>query len=359
MPLPYTPPVVPAFLTYPIDLPINGELVNASVLSADVWEPLIDASEFLKLDLDEDKGVMAALQIKLGLPVIDSSDIALPTYTSLFLLTGLKSHHTALNTLDTGLQGQSISLTNINANVGGSVSSAAPPVYGSGNVVFLDGDTHHEALEKLDDYAAVNRALANTAIADSATSLDFATNVAAKVGTGAELVAPFVYLSTELISNGDTLKETTEFFDAYIAGNRVQTDRNFASIVKGFAASWGLGAEFTFYETFIDTTKADGSTTATLNVQLRQASGDGLQYIAVVPITGGPDGQVALMWEITGTVTFSANLIGSFVPGDFMAVPSQLTYVTPVSGAGSTLVVRAVIAGANSRIHNIAAFTKT
>ena len=349
----YTPPVSPSFPGYPITLVTDGEPGNEESVNK-VYRPIIDALEYLKQNHELDEGRLNALLTKLGLTVVDGSDTTLPTYSSGFLLTGNKSYQTALETLDTGIQTQNNKATNIDANVGGNVGDPGAPTYASGQVVFQDGDTHHEALEKLDDYAATNRALATTASSDATDALSTATNVAGKVGVDSELPGSFDYTNENIIADGDTLKEVVEKFDPLVHAVRRLADQDFGTSIKIWSAQ--NSADSAFYDTLIDDTKAHANTTATIDTTLFEAKDDGTAYFTLRSLPASHS-QVKLLWNISGTVDFSVNLIGSFNDIDFTPVANEDVWVVP-SSSGSSLVIRAEISGGSSRLFNIAALTK-
>ena len=353
----YTPPASPSFLAFPLEIIDNGEAADKETFNK-VFRPLVDALQRLKIDTDEDIGVMSALQTKLGLPVIDSSDTALPTYGSGNVLSTGESHHSALQSLDSELLVQAGKFTNIDSNVGGSVVSPGSPVYTSGKVVITDGDSHHEAIEKLDDFAAATRTIANDAATDASSADDASTNIAAKLGTGAELAPDFDWTHELLVSDGQTIKTIIDNVDRYIWANQRLADQSYARHVSEI--SDGLSADFDFYDTLISSSKVDGATTAAIDTFLYQATGDGTEviYVKTLPATHS---QVALIWDAEaggGSVTFEANLIGSLSGGDFATVGSEKTFVSPGSGSGTTLVVKVTLTGTGAKLFNIGMFTK-
>lgn len=356
MPDPYTPAASPSFVSFPIDLILKGDPMTPDSMNVP-FRAAFDSLQRLKLDTDEDIGVMAALKTKLGITVVDSSDTALPTYSGAYVLTSALSHHAALNTLDTELGLQNVKFTNIDANVGGSVTGASAPVYASSGVVFPDGTSHHGALEALEDYAVTSRSLATTASSDASTAVSTATNVAAKLGTGAELAPDFDWTYELLISDGDKVKDIIDVFDAILYGSRRLADQAFGQAVANYMATEPT-ANASFYDTLIDTTKRSASTTASIDVLTFEATGDGTDYIATftAPATVS---EIAFLWDISAgaTITFHANAIGSLGAGDFVTISAQRTFVA-FAASGTDIVIKASITGASSKLFNIAAIVK-
>jgi len=356
MPLPYSPPVSPTYVAFPVDIIAQLDFMTPESVNVP-FRAAFDSLERLRLDQVEDIGVMAALQTKLGLPVIDSSDVALPTYAGSHVLTSAAAHHSALNTLDTEAGVTSGKLDNVNANVGGDVINPGAPTYASGGVVFSDGDSHHTALEKIDDYATTTRGLSTAAAGDAATAASGVTNIADKLGVGAELAPPFDYVHELLLSDGDKIKDIIDTFDAILFASRRLADQSFGQMLANFVLT-DAGINASFYDTLIDLTKKAISTTATIDTLLFEATGDGTEYIATftAPVACT---EVALIWDIdpVSTITFEANAIGSLAALDFVTIGTQRTFVA-FAASGVDIVIKASITGASSKLFNIAAAVK-
>jgi hypothetical protein len=355
MPLPYTPPAVPAYVTFPTDLIADGdpgvpESINSFARDA------FDSIQRLKLDTDEVSGRFTALLTKLGLTVINPADVALPTYAGNHVLTSAMSHQTALNTLDAEGAVVGTKLDNVAANVGGLVTGGVAPVYASGGAIFNDGDSHHVAIEKLEDYDTTTRALATAASSAAASAASGTTNIAAKLGSGAELAPPWNFAYESNIVDGQIVKDIIDKFDALLTGSRVLADQAYGQMVKNFIAM-NPTVNASFYDTMITSTKAHGSTTTVIDVLFHKAQGAG-NYVATFTAPAIVS-EIAMIWDVStgATIAFSANAIGSLAPIDFVTVASQRTFVL-FAVPGTAIVIRAVITGGAAILYNIAAVVK-
>lgn len=350
MPVTYTPPVNPAFPSFPITLVTPGDnMTDESVNS--IFRPIFDGLQNVKDANDLTEGRLDAALGKLGITVVDENDTALPTYSSGFLLTGALSHHDALETLDTAFQGVQGDIANINTNVGGNVADAAPPTYSSTNVID-NGDSHHEALEKIDTFLQATRDIADGSVGDISDTDTRVTNIVAKLDATADDAPAWDYSSNNFVADGQTVKSVIELYDRIHAGTRRLANQNYERHVTLWKQQ-DIANTFSFFDTLQDLTKRDPSSTVTIDTLQQKATGAGTTYFAQSP-GGGTLAELKLIWFATGTVEVAFNLIGSFADGDFFVAAAQDTFYVPTSGSGATVVIRVKLTGA-AELYNVAA----
>lgn len=322
------------------------------VLMQDVYNRL----EFLKAASDTSVTHITNLETGTGL---DKTVTTEPTYSSGNLLTTAQSLKEAVETLDTGILGNTTLATNINTNVGGSVSGSGPLTYATNNVI-SNGQTHHQAIEAFDVQVNTNNINATNAASVASTNSSNITNIANKVGDNATLPgAGFTYSSQVYLSAGDKLDTAVGKLDAPVGADRRILERIFEQTVLNWRdTSFGEGGGATpnnyLFETLENTTKLDlGNSSAVIDLPRRQfgSANAAWTYVSnIVPIPGTTN-EIKMKFQVTGTVTISVNFQGSLVSG-FVTIPSEDTYVSVPTG---TQLIIKIEGSAGSFLYNYAA----
>lgn len=349
MPQNYTPTAT--YAAYPVSLPAHGDVMNEAFFTTR-YEDLYNRVRYTKDTLTTGIGRLDAGLIKLGITVADPADVTLPTYTSAYKLVGNLSHQSALVALDNELRSHNTKLNNLNTNIGSNVVNSAPPVYTS--AVYLDqGDPLVTAIGKLDAATdTIDTAVSGFAadIAELSTDL---TNIAAKVGTGADAATPFDYATNYFLTDAESLKLGVEKFDKIGLATRRQNDYNTSQWVQQWLLSGSsLTDKYVYgHETFIDLTKRHVNTTASIDLLEQKASGAATAYyLAATASTSST--HLTARWYATGTIVVKFNLIGSFLDGDMTTVAAPDT-VTAAASAGTDLVIKVELTG-TAELYNLA-----
>lgn len=341
MPQNYTPTAT--WNAYPVSIFSNGDFAEENYFN-DRWKDVYNREEYLKTNLDLTTGRFDAALTKLGITVTGPTDNIPPTYTSGFVLSTSRTHHSALEVLDLQLKSHNTNISNINNNCGGNVINGVPPQYASTFFIAND-DPHHTAIEKLDTAANdINISTATNAanIATQTTRID---NVVAKIGASADAVPGFVYTTHNFISDGDLIKAIIEKYDKVLLGGRRTNEYNFSQWVLNWARIEGTDVKYQGYESFYDLTKRNVTyTTCTIDMDQQRAYGNGTLYYTIPLTATATVSQLSARWNSTGTVTVKFNLIGSYNDANMTTITTQDTWTAGLS-AGTSVVVKVEFTG--------------
>ncbi len=351
MPENYTPTAT--YGVDPVIIPVNGDAASATTAFSPVKECLNRAA-YLKVEGENTEGRLDAGLTKLGITVVNPSDTTPPTYSSGYLLSGSQTHHSALETLDSGIQVDHNSLVNTYTNVGGNVQTGSPDSYSSTNFI-TNGDTHHTALGKIDNALNVVNTNATSANTQATANTTKIINIVSKLGDDADQSEAWTYDSINFITNGVTLKVNTEMLDKVLLGTRRTAHRSYWLAVERNLKALGISDAETYWDDFYDSSKYHVNTTCVVDTNEQVAYTDNTVLIETYNASN-THSQFKFEWWGEGTITVYANLIGDLTGNSDIQITAQDTWFTPAS-TGSNFVVRFEL-GLNAKLFNYYALMK-
>ena len=326
---------------------LNDDVWNQTTVQ-DLESHIYDKLYYLKTNLDLAGTYLTNAQTKLG---IVFTDAVLPTYgTSPYVLTGSKTFYDALKTLDAQASIDNTKFSNINNNVGGSVTGAATPVYT--NTYFIsNGDSHHTAIAKLDDTAnTINSTVGThtTSINTINTSLG---HMVTNIGSGINTATGMTFTSINFITIHEAINSIVDKFDRLLDGCRREAHRTKNKLFDTWHATAGgtVGAKVLFFDQTEDGIETS-ITTASIDTYRVLVSGTAGQVVYIAQTLDSSCDQAKFymdgdtnFWD-DEDVVIKYNCIGSHNNTNMTEISvADITggvLVPSASGAGTGLVIK-------------------
>lgn len=354
----YTPAKI--FSTSPYPLFENGDdaiEANFDLIDQNMYNKLW----WLKDAVETRTGMYDALLSKLGLTVTGVGDTDPPTYSSPKILTGQQTHHHALEMLDDQVGANLDFINKANTNVGGDVATATSMVYA--NQCFIsNGDSHHTCIEKLDlSLNTLNTSVGAQQAVLNVLSSEFA-YTKTNVGEGIETAAGLQFADPYWITSGQVIKAILEKYDHMIDGSRREVYRlKRKEFIRWLASVTATeGAPIYLFSQVEDGYVSGHSTAAPneLRIAAKGVSGE-VTYFAKTLLASANRGVFYAEGDsgfVAGNATLKFNLIGSYSDGDMTTITAaniaNEDLVSAAAGEGTQLVIKIEFSG-NAEIYEI------
>lgn len=342
------------FPNYPIlNFPDPNDIADIDELQTfitDIHNRLL----FLKNLSNSNTTKLSNAETKIGLTFANSD---LPTWVVGSQDFSNKTVKEAIEILNTYISSIDVIINNFKDNIGGNVEGSTPLAYASTNEID-PGDSHHSALEKVDNGVGEAKDSIITISPTIAANEISIANIINKISdTAGDAGVGLNFTSHNFLIDGDKVDAGMSKLDKPIMAIRRITEYNFIQSLfnwrdTAFGESGGSIPNNYYYDSLYNSSKINSeNSTANSYDNVDQAFGrddSSWVYYSEVSAIPAATNRIKIKWSGMGALSFSCNFQGNYA-AEFEDLPTEDSWITIPTG--TQLVVK-IVGGSGARLYS-------